>query len=210
MKPFIPPEYWRRANRLVQTGSFLQPFRNFWFSHNKPEYFEFIRRANHLSTVTHIDDRREGNSEPYVYHAQRPALMAAFRLGIYGPGVTAAFLLHDAPEDHPDTCPIWLIRVLLGDYVAYLADAMNKPDVFDKELLSQLQAKKVAAAGDVAIIIKGYERIDNLFTPPADLMKYARKLDETENNLLEYTKVEPLLYKDLRDAILLGKIWLES
>lgn len=211
MKKFKPPEYWENINKIVQEDRFLDPFADLW-GRNSTE-FDIIKRADKLATKIHDGDVRKLNGEPYIYHPRRAALYLAFRLGIYGPYVTAGELLHDAPEDHPNECPVELIEEEFSYITAVIAEGLRKPSGIGlenyPEVRSRLKAMKVKAAGDMAILAKGAERNDNTLTPHGDAFKQRTQIAFTESHILPLVRREPVLFADLSNSIKLRKKFLK-
>lgn len=207
---FTPPQYWQDVNSLVTSGRFLELFADYWG--NSTQQFAFIERADVLAEEAHRQDIRKCTGEPYIYHPRRAALMLAFRLGIYGPGITAGALFHDVHEDHADDYTLQSIETELNTYTRIIVEALTKFPQLGLEaypaVRNKLMAAKVKAAGHVSVLVKGYERNDNVLTLCGSPAAQGEQIDETVRFILPLTRSEPQLYRDLAESIALRKAYI--
>ncbi|MBM3450570.1 MAG: bifunctional (p)ppGpp synthetase/guanosine-3',5'-bis(diphosphate) 3'-pyrophosphohydrolase [Armatimonadetes bacterium] len=186
-----------------------------------PADVDLVRRAHRFATTAHEGQRRH-SGEPYVQHAVAVAeVLSGLRLD---PVTIAAGLLHDVPEDTPQSLDA--IRREFGIDVATLVDGVTKLGKIQWQTREQRQAESLrkmflAMAADVRIIlIKLADRLHNMrtievmsedhrrrkavetmeiYAPLAKRLGIGQMQTELEDRAFEI--LEPEAYREISDAL---------
>lgn len=182
---------------------------------------DLLRRAYAFAARAHAGQvRRSG--EPYVMHAVAVAhILADLRMDAT---TVAAALLHDVPEDTPQT--LEQVRQEFGDEIATLVDGVTKLGRIQWRSQEEKQAENLrkmflAMASDVRIIlIKLADRLHNLRTihvmPPDHQRRKAREtleiyaplakrlgIGQLQNELEDraFAVLEPEAYREITESL---------
>ncbi|MBR4794149.1 MAG: bifunctional (p)ppGpp synthetase/guanosine-3',5'-bis(diphosphate) 3'-pyrophosphohydrolase [Bacteroidaceae bacterium] len=133
---------------------------------------KLIENAFTLARDAHASQTRK-SGEPYILHPLAVALIVVREMRQTDAAVIAAALLHDVVEDTDVT--IEQIRTGFGDDVAFLVDAVTKPN---KDQVDNFQHILASVNGDVRVLIlKISDRLHNIRTleglPPKKQWKIA-------------------------------------
>ncbi len=182
---------------------------------------DLLRRAYAFAARAHAGQARR-SGEPYVMHAVAVAhILADLRMDAT---TVAAALLHDVPEDTPQT--LEQVRQEFGDEIATLVDGVTKLGRIQWRSQEEKQAENLrkmflAMASDVRIIlIKLADRLHNLRTihvmPPDHQRRKAREtleiyaplakrlgIGQLQNELEDraFAILEPEAYREITESL---------
>jgi len=163
-----------------------------------------IERALHLAEEVHRNSMRSHeNSQKFIVHPMRVALILIEELKISHPEPVSAALLHDVVEDEKGRYSTFDLEKKFGRNVALMVSCVTRPvpDVHiarDKQL--QVYAERIAQAAKYTRIIKLAERLDNL-RDLFDCGALAGRLSYIEESIQTYLpvaeKTDPMLFAEL-------------
>lgn len=182
---------------------------------------DLLVRAYAFAAKAHAGQVRQ-SGEPYVMHSVAVAhILADLRMDVT---TVAAALLHDVPEDTPQT--LEQVRQEFGDEIASLVDGVTKLGRIQWRSQEEKQAENLrkmflAMASDVRIIlIKLADRLHNLRTihamPPEHQRRKAREtleiyaplakrlgIGQLQNELEDraFAILEPEAYREITDSL---------
>lgn len=182
---------------------------------------DLLVRAYAFAAKAHAGQVRQ-SGEPYVMHSVAVAhILADLRMDVT---TVAAALLHDVPEDTPQT--LEQVRQEFGDEIASLVDGVTKLGRIQWRSQEEKQAENLrkmflAMASDVRIIlIKLADRLHNLQTihamPPEHQRRKAREtleiyaplakrlgIGQLQNELEDraFAILEPEAYREITDSL---------
>ncbi len=137
-------------------------------AHQPPAVRTELRRALAFARARHGTQTRRGGDSPYWVHLVRVAMQLA-RWEAATPPLMSAALLHDVLEDTPTTPGE--LRAGFGDEVADLVDWLTCPPQKDDEGLRAYYAMLVAEGPPEAHLLKLADRVDNLRSIQALVMR---------------------------------------
>ena len=118
-----------------------------------------IRQAFRLADELHAEQTRVGGL-PYILHPLSVTLIVVREMRQEDPAVIAAALLHDVVEDTP--CTTADIRKLFGDDIAFLVQAVTKPN---KNQVDNFQHILGSVKRDIRVLLlKLSDRLHNMRT----------------------------------------------
>lgn len=163
-----------------------------------------IRKAHRDASEAHYGQMRD-DGQRYITHPEGATLIIVEYLGRSDVDEACAALLHDAPEDHPETWPISKLRV---DYSIDVADTVNGCNrrrfdyIVDKAAANREFLYRLLTQGSFATgVVKLAERIHNGITVTPDRLAdddwVRRKLSDIYAYYIPLARKHQILYREI-------------